>query len=68
MWNLFNNTEQLTIVFRENDNRNKSLIRRNPVSSIVNPPNITPLLPGSVFILKREHGGGQLPVMMGTFH
>ena len=61
------NTQQLTIVFWENDNRNKSLKECTPVLSTVAPPNITPLLLESVWILKPAHGGGQLPVVIGTF-
>ena len=38
------------------------------INSIPGPPNITPLLPGSVLILKPEHGGGRLTVLIGTSH
>ena len=59
---------QLTIVSCEYVNRNTSSTRCSPVSSIVTPPNITPLLPGSVWRVNPVHGGGRVPVMTGTIH
>ena len=59
---------QLTIVSCEYVNRNTSSTRCIPVSSIVTPPNITPLLPGSVWRVKKAQGGGRVPVMTGTIH
>ena len=52
----------------EHVNINKSSTKFSPVSSIVYPPNITPLLPGSVLMVKSEHAGGRVPVMTGIFH
>ena len=59
---------QLTIVSCEYVNRNTSSTTCPPVSSIVYPPNITPLLPGSVWRVNAAHGGGRVPVMTGTIH
>ena len=49
-------------------NKKRSFIRCLPVSSIVVPPNITPLLPGSLLSVKKAHGSGLVPVITGILH
>ena len=61
-------TMQLTIVSCEYVNRNTSSTGCTLILSIVYPPNITPLLPGSVWRVNAAHGGGRVPVMTGTIH
>ena len=48
--------------------KKRSLTRFLPVPSVVVPPKITPLLPGSALRVNCAHGGGRLPVMTGIFH